>query len=569
MKSSIMKRMFILFALMSSTVYSQVKDENNVQATGASNTTLTGKIGVGLLSGATPSLTLSIGDDNSGISGANDALDLVTAGVSRLSIATNGDISTPSEFTLIHPQMSTNFAGDRIKFNNHYTGGGWAKGLIEVYDDSSNLYYELGVYGSGQTYSYGYLGNSFSDNFLKWTPAKNFGVGLPSTDQPSLMLSIGDSDSGIVGGSNTLSIKTGNVDRLTIDSGGDINTTSDFTIVDPQMSTELVGDRIKFKNHYTGGGWAKGIIEVYDDSSNLYYELGAYGSGQTYLYGYLGNSFSDNFVKWTPAKNFGIGLPSTNQPSLMLSIGDSDSGIVGAENTLDFYTNNSSKLSISSNGNVGIGTTTPDGLLNIKPQTAGAISNDASQYQLTFTLSGSGTGDVDRNIAFRDNTSGNVAAAINAVDEGPSRATGIGFFTGDLSGISEKMIVRNDGNVGIGTSSPDEKLAVNGTIHAKEVRVDLTGWPDYVFTDEYSLLKLDDIEKFIKENGHLPNIPNAKDVEKNGIQLGEMNVKLLEKIEELTLHTIAQQKAIKLQKEKNKQLEERLIKLEKLMTKSN
>ncbi|UII75898.1 hypothetical protein LV716_16785 [Flagellimonas sp. HMM57] len=100
------------------------------------------------------------------------------------------------------------------------------------------------------------------------------------------------------------------------------------------------------------------------------------------------------------------------------------------------------------------------------------------------------------------------------------------------------------GNVGIGTINPDAKLAVNGNIHTKEVKVDLVGWPDYVFEKEYNLPTLEEVEAHITEKGHLQDIPSAKEVEENGIKLGEMNAKLLQKIEELMLYTIQQQKEI-------------------------
>lgn len=99
-----------------------------------------------------------------------------------------------------------------------------------------------------------------------------------------------------------------------------------------------------------------------------------------------------------------------------------------------------------------------------------------------------------------------------------------------------------DGSVGIGTTNPDAKLAVNGTIHSKEVKVDMNGWADYVFKKEYDLPTLQEVEKHINEKGHLENIPSEEEVLKNGISLGEMNIKLLQKIEELTLYTIEQQK---------------------------
>lgn len=108
-----------------------------------------------------------------------------------------------------------------------------------------------------------------------------------------------------------------------------------------------------------------------------------------------------------------------------------------------------------------------------------------------------------------------------------------------------RMLIDKDGNIGIGTESPDAKLAVNGLIHAKEVKVDLIGWPDYVFEEDYDLISIEEVEKFIELNGHLPNIPSAKEVENNGVELGEMNKKLMEKVEELTLYIIQMNKEIK------------------------
>jgi len=97
---------------------------------------------------------------------------------------------------------------------------------------------------------------------------------------------------------------------------------------------------------------------------------------------------------------------------------------------------------------------------------------------------------------------------------------------------------------GIGVSDPGTyKLAVNGNIRAKEIKVE-TGWADYVFKDDYLLPTLQEVEQHIKEKGHLINIPSAQEVAQNGIQLGEMNKLLLEKIEELTLYILQQEERI-------------------------
>jgi len=101
-----------------------------------------------------------------------------------------------------------------------------------------------------------------------------------------------------------------------------------------------------------------------------------------------------------------------------------------------------------------------------------------------------------------------------------------------------------DGALGIGTTNlGDWKLAVNGKIRAKEIKVE-TDWADFVFYDDYELPTLEEVENYIEEKGHLKDIPTAQEVEENGISLGEMNVKLLQKIEELTLYTITQGKQI-------------------------
>ncbi len=129
-----------------------------------------------------------------------------------------------------------------------------------------------------------------------------------------------------------------------------------------------------------------------------------------------------------------------------------------------------------------------------------------------------------------------------------------------------------DGKVGIGTTQPDMELTVNGTIHAKEIKIDLDiPAPDYVFKEDYNLRSLEEVENFILENSHLPEIPSAKEFEQNGIMQSEMNMSLLKKIEELVLYTIQQEKKIKSQDEKidkleliNKKLLELQIRLEKL-----
>ncbi|MES2457429.1 MAG: hypothetical protein V4594_17870 [Bacteroidota bacterium] len=128
----------------------------------------------------------------------------------------------------------------------------------------------------------------------------------------------------------------------------------------------------------------------------------------------------------------------------------------------------------------------------------------------------------------------------------------------DIQDFAPNMVQTNDvqqsnflGNVAIGTTDPKGyKLAVAGSMIAESVKIKLQGaWPDFVFSKKYQLPSLQETEKHILANGHLPGIPSASEVSKEGIDLGEMNKKLLQKIEELTLYLIDMKKENDLQKE--------------------
>lgn len=192
-------------------------------------------------------------------------------------------------------------------------------------------------------------------------------------------------------------------------------------------------------------------------------------------------------------------------------------------------------------GNVGIGTTTPEeqlqisnsflfhvgghDVLGIRYKPTGGVDYDATKYGAEIRF---------------DPVNGDLRLGTS-----PTLTTK----------PSTRLLISKDGNIGIGTSNPGSwKLAVNGNIRAKEIKVE-TGWADYVFKKGYDLPSLEEVEKHIHEKGHLMNIPSEAEVLENGIQLGEMNKLLLEKIEELTLYILEQEK-------KSKRLEDRIKALE-------
>jgi hypothetical protein len=133
------------------------------------------------------------------------------------------------------------------------------------------------------------------------------------------------------------------------------------------------------------------------------------------------------------------------------------------------------------------------------------------------------------------------------------------------NGDEEGLFIKSNGgnkiilesNVGIGTIDPGQyKLAVEGKLGARKVVVTQASWADYVFDSSYQLKSLAEVEQFIRVNKHLPEVPSAKEVEKNGLDVGDNQAVLLKKIEELTLYVIEQNKRIEKLEAANEQLRE-------------
>ncbi|MEX6690312.1 hypothetical protein QTN47_22570 [Danxiaibacter flavus] len=129
---------------------------------------------------------------------------------------------------------------------------------------------------------------------------------------------------------------------------------------------------------------------------------------------------------------------------------------------------------------------------------------------------------------------------------------------------TNRFTLMDNGNVGIGSIKPTEKLSVNGTVLAKKVRVSqaASDWPDYVFDSSYNLPSLDAVSSFIRDNKHLPEMPSVSVVEKEGHDLGEVQKLLLKKVEELTLYVIKQDDKIKALSQQNALMEAKIKQME-------
>jgi hypothetical protein len=282
--------------------------------------------------------------------------------------------------------------------------------------------------------------------------------------------------------------------------------------------------------------------------------LGSYptlGFNTKYLYNYMGNGFG-SFLQFNSADGAMRYWTSANA-------GVAGAAIASFNNPLSIEANGDTRIS----GNVGIN--------------VGTLSN------VKLLVNGSGTGSTTNTIMLRnssfdtlfrvlDNARTSIGYSGGLFRPLTIQGNGINFYANandfggaifpdashnlilwsDAAGPGQNVVLQPSwGQVTIGTYTPAAgyKVSVAGKIICTEARVQAqASWPDYVFAEDYQLPSLESVEKFVKQNKHLPNIPPAAEVEKQGFDLGDMNRKLLEKVEQLTLHLIEMEKEIKMAK---------------------
>ncbi len=213
-----------------------------------------------------------------------------------------------------------------------------------------------------------------------------------------------------------------------------------------------------------------------------------------------------------------------------------DVGFYGVSGShLQFVTGQQDRMRITGSGNVGIGTTSPRGRLDV---------TGGDTYLTDNTNAGTGQSIFLPGHIYLSPYNGSNVTYLQARRQDNSGTTSLRLRTYNNGVLTEAMQIQGNGNVGIGTVAPTEKLEVVGNLKANGVILNIGTFPDYVFENDYRLMPLNEVERYIKTHKHLPGFPSGAEVIESGANLGQLNTLLVEKVEELTLHTIAQEKQL-------------------------
>ena len=300
----------------------------------------------------------------------------------------------------------------------------------------------------------------------------------------------------------------GSGDYLTINSNGNTSLSGALTGTSATFDGRVYGTTTASSSDFNSGG------------------LIAYGSGTTASYTQIGYDAEGNFGWITPLTT---GIAYRN---LILT---------------------------PHGGNVGIGTTTPD----IGNSGEKILTLQGSSVRSTIQLANTSTGINGIAGSLKAYNNATFLGSVDMFADGATNSGGFQFYTVNSGNNVAALRIASTGNVSIGTTDAlGYKLAVAGNVIAESVKVALQdNWPDYVFKKQYILPSLQEVEKFVQLNNHLPDMPSEAEVKNQGINLGQMDGRLLKKIEELTLYMIDFKKEMDLLKQKNQELEEEVAKL--------
>lgn len=346
----------------------------------------------------------------------------------------------------------------------------------------------------------------------------------------NMRIGISSGNIGFIGSSNStpVQIQTAGIARSTWDASGNFTHN---------------GGNLSVSSGYIYGQLYGGIPAYLLNSSGSY--LGNIFNLNSSTWGLGYNTSATNYgnaaLVWNTSGNIGIG---TTTPSAKLSVYDASAN--SPQITIDNSSTYNMRIGINTANKGFIGSTnaTPvqvqtGGVARTTWDINGNILHDGGNISVSnghlYSHVYNGTP------AYLLNSSGSYLGNIFNLN---SSTWGLGYNTSESSYGNAALVWNTSGNIGIGTTSPGEKLTVNGFVKAKKIVVSQVGWSDYVFNEEYNLRSLSSLESFIKVNRHLPEIPSAKEVEENGISVGDNQALLLKKIEELTLYIINQEKRI-------------------------
>lgn len=298
-----------------------------------------------------------------------------------------------------------------------------------------------------------------------------------------------------------------------------------------------------YYNIAVGTGSLNGNTTGYNNSSLGFASLYSITTGTNNVgIGYYSGAYiTDGTTKNSTASN-SIFIGSNTRAN---ADGQTNQIVIGGDaigngsNTVTLGNDNIISTFLKGNVGIGTGTTAPDFKLTVNGNFKVTNGSNFMYYDgaADFVLKCNSRGGGGRALVHDGGNSLTLNYA-NDFSGGTRIGTNILFLDGGNSYI-------NTGNLGIGTNAPDEKLTVKGKIHAEEVIVDLNvPVADYVFGKEYKLMPLHKVEEYVNANSHLPEVPSAAEIKEKGMSMGEMQNKLLQKVEELTLYVIQQQKEI-------------------------